>query len=455
MENQRIKDSSNESANIAILVTYPFFGNAFSSVLRALPNAEFVTDFSSKPPGMEHSEAGKQRLRAWLLSSGLPWRDFEMSGLTETEFFSKYSTLVASHQVGLVNHPALQRHRKARVFYGGAKDLWAFSLGNVYFDQIYTPGPFYTDTLNALYGGAGVVAFSTGEPKLDAFSRLTRETARAQLDITTGRPVVLYAPTWGALSSIRAVGGALMRLTKDYEVVLKTHHMITAFEPETLRVFDALPIRRIDDTADVSVALAAADVVVSDGSGMVIDAIVADKPLVIIDMVGESNTDFYIETAFYGEKEGVLVGTATSAQSPEQRMKYGETKIAQVVDYSSATNAHALERAVNEALSRPDRYAAARKKFLATHGMPLDGKAGERAAEKISSLSRLSVRGVWESEESLLRSVVRDFENKIKERDVVLHDELSKLKGHVEVFRTLRQLPFRKRLLEVERLFFS
>jgi hypothetical protein len=449
------KDSPNKSANIAILISYPFFGNAFSSVLPTLPEAEFVTDFSNKPPGMEYPEEAKQRLREWLTDSSLPWRDFEMSKLTQGEFFAKYTTVVASHDVGIVRHPALERHRKVRVFYGGAKDLWAFSLGNVLFDKICTPGPFYTDTLHTLYGNAGVTALSTGEPKLDALHKLTGDTARKTLGITASRPVVLYVPTWGALSSITSVVGMLPKLSSSYELIVKAHHMTAVYDSKTLEPLKDLPLRVVDDRTPLSLLLAAADVVVSDGSGAALDAVSAKKPLVVLDTVGESNQDFFIETAFYGEREGVLAGTSTSAQSPEQRIKYGETKLAPVVDLTRGEGAGRLERAIEEALAQPNRYAVAREKFLAAHTTPIDGKAGERVAAEISSLATLSIRDIADSKEPFLRILVRDFEKRMKERESLVQEELSKLREYVGSIRALRTLPFRKRLAEVERLFFS
>lgn len=454
---EKTEDNPNPRASVAILCPYLFFAHAFESILRHCPDAEIVPDFTSKPGMYEYPPAIKERFKRTLAEKKLPWRDLESSGLTPGEFFSKYGTVVAPNYVGWAQHPVTERHHKMRVFYGGAKDLWIFGLPNVFFDSICTPGPFFTATLTRLYGNQGIRMLTTGEPKLDALASLTKEMARTALDITDSRPVVLVASTWGSLSVLKRVATALEGITDDFDVVLKVHHMVEAYEPETLALFKGSKIRLITEEVPIATALAAADVVISDSSGAIFDAVLADKPVLLLDVVGTQATSFYTETPFYGFREGRPVGVPTSPTSLDQLVKDPSYAIGPVLEVMALQGGVQLGAELHALLSSPERWKQGRALFKTNYFLPVDGNAGLRVAEEIARIRTRSVEEIAEEKGSMMRLLVRDYKERIKteSQDPQLLRDYALLKAQLDRFAHIKQLPYSKRMKALHDIFFS
>lgn len=441
--------------NIAILCPAIFFVHAYRDILRHLPEAEIIPDFTAGPPGTSFPEAAKDEFRLFLKESGLPWRDIETADKSPNEFFSKYGTVVAPFYGGWVAHPALKLQRKVRVFYGAAKDLWGFALWNAHFDLICTPGPYFTDTLNGLYGQHGVRTVSTGEPKLDALATLTKDAARASLEIVSEKPVVVVASTWGKLSALEKIAGHLIALSSRYFVIVKAHHMSAMYEPAALHAFVGTGVRVLEQRTPIASAIASADVVISDGSGAIFDALRADKPLIVLDTIGSPDEDFFLETAFYGMQDGKFSGVPTYASSTEQKIKEPHNLIAPVVEVNASFTAKVLQDALEDALAQPMRFAPARARLLASHFTPIDGSAGERVAVEIRTMARTDApRGVHSA--SLLPALVRDFHRRAKSEEASLHTAvLDKNAEDAKKMRSFKRLPYAERLRAVIHEFFN
>lgn len=447
----------NPNANVAIFCPYIFFAEAFKGILEQYPDAEIVPDFTSPPAGRQYPEEEKNRFRAWLTESSLPWRDIETSGLSPKEFFAKYGTVVAPYYGGWVAHPALKKHKKVRVFYGAAKDVWGFSLWNAYFNTICTPGPYFSKILSELYGGYGVRAVSTGEPKLDRLTTISSQIAKESLSLSPDKPVVLVASTWGKLSSLAKIAGPLISMSSAYQVVVKIHHMTSVYEPDGLNVFAGTSVRIIDQTTPIADALHAADVVVSDGSGAIFDTLVADKPIVLIDTIGTSDESFYLETAFYGIKESKLAGVSTRAASLEQIIKKPDLAPGPVVEiFNPLFKPKDIEISIEKALANSARYQEARQAFLKKHFAHLDGMASVRVAEEIRRLAHSTADEESSEKRSLLITLVDDFQKRISEGIRSTYE--AKENGAFEYLKRMQhiqRLPYFQRLQAIIHEFFN
>ena len=452
----KIIDKENPNANVAILCPYIFFVNAFGGILKHLPNAEIVPDFTGAPAGKLYPETYKENFRKFLLEKKLPWRDFENSNLTITEFFSKYGTIVSPYHGGFAKNVALERHKKVRVFYGAAKDLWMFSLSSVFFDHICTPGKYFTNTLLGLYENYGLGVSSTGEPKLDDLHSVGKEEARKLLCIESPKPILLVASTWGSLSSLKKIAALLTRFTDQYEVIVKIHHVTQVFEPEILDVFRNTTLKIIDESTPVSHALAAADVVLSDGSGIIFDTVLAEKPIVILDTIGEMQESFFIETPFYGRKGGILTGAPTSSRSLEQIIKQKDFRIGPVVPaYNGSLDYATLRSAIEGALSNGDLYREVRELIKSDYFSPIDGKASERVASEIMRISEVSARDMRSKRDEFFPLLVRDFEKRITEGTRAYRDtKVEMAQELLNRMTRIRNLPYLARLTEVINEFF-
>ena len=139
--------------------------------------------------------------------------------------------------------------------------------------------------LNLMYGPHSVEcvrgfcnAVAVGNPLFDA-------DAAVDANLEAIDDAIVYLPTYGSLSSVRATAGRLAEM--DRPVVVKFHHMADRAErdavPETWTVLDA-------DQSPFSL-LSAARAVITDFSGAAFDAALARRPLVLIDGVEETATD--------------------------------------------------------------------------------------------------------------------------------------------------------------------
>lgn len=91
---------------------------------------------------------------------------------------------------------------------------------------------------------------------------------------------VLYLPTYGEHSSIEYLYKELEKLQEKYEVIVKLHHGTTFLEPERVKLFKNFKTV-YDHKEPLGNLLSKADVVVSDSSGAIYDAIAMKVPVII------------------------------------------------------------------------------------------------------------------------------------------------------------------------------
>lgn len=175
----------------------------------------------------------------------------------------------------------------AMLQYGYAKEAHNYGPWRALGDLCLTFGPYASRKIGPFCHSAAV-----GNPRYEdwddpAFHARARERHARGLD--PDRKTVLYAPTWGPLSSYETFADAVASLTSEFNVILKIHHI-------TRRNGDAAmeKIRRkfpshAGADADIVELLSVADVMISDYSGAIFDAVYCRKPMVLLDTPGAEN----------------------------------------------------------------------------------------------------------------------------------------------------------------------
>ena len=165
--------------------------------------------------------------------------------------------------------------------------------------ELYDRVAFINRDRMARYLAAGVVtaeqAALVGYPKLDrlATGAWDREEIRRSLGCSD-RPVILYAPTYSAASSLHLAGEGIVRALADagLSVLVKLHDRSLDPDPRYNDGIDwrarfhalAQPGRiRLVESADVSPLMAAADLLVTDHSSVGFEFLVLDRPVLIYD----------------------------------------------------------------------------------------------------------------------------------------------------------------------------
>lgn len=167
-----------------------------------------------------------------------------------------------------------------RTVYGLAKEQWNHAWWNTFYHHILCYSHYSQQALN-INGNAVMV----GNPRFDDWYNHPEDKAGLDdLKLDPKKPTLLYAPTFGALSSIPHWAKWLERLSRDYNVITKLHHG-TLYRPEespSLAIARKHLKKRVGNHALTFPALRQADYVLTDNSGFIFDAIHAGKRTVLL-----------------------------------------------------------------------------------------------------------------------------------------------------------------------------
>jgi Stealth protein CR2, conserved region 2/Stealth protein CR3, conserved region 3/Stealth protein CR1, conserved region 1/Stealth protein CR4, conserved region 4/CDP-Glycerol:Poly(glycerophosphate) glycerophosphotransferase len=146
--------------------------------------------------------------------------------------------------------------------------------------------------LNLMYGSYSVNkvkyfsnAVAAGNPLLDdVLSNNSLIAAPDKAEISK-KPHVMYMPTYGDLSDKEAI---LSKLSKEnVEVTVKAHHADTTIK----HLSDQFGFHVLTSSEDPIQAICSADVVISDVSGAVFDALAVRKPVVVVYEISAESQD--------------------------------------------------------------------------------------------------------------------------------------------------------------------
>lgn len=134
-----------------------------------------------------------------------------------------------------------------------------------------------------------------GNPRFDPYfeGRLDPEiTERLKENLDRDKKTILYLPTWGDLSTADDFSCSFRQLAKDYNVIVRQHHLanIRGRESSLFSIPGIVDANSFPSVLDIGVyLLKITDVVVSDMSGAIFDALYCRKPVVLI---GNENVNY-------------------------------------------------------------------------------------------------------------------------------------------------------------------
>lgn len=170
--------------------------------------------------------------------------------------------------------------------YGLAKETWNHADWNRFYQRILCYSHYSQQALAHLSN-----AIVVGNPRFDAWHNATFDRALPEnIKLDERKPTVLYAPTFGALSSLPHWAEKLGRLSDDVNLICKLHHG-TCSRPEeaaSLALARRHLKQRTDSARHTLALLAKADYVLTDNSGFIFDAIHVDKRVILLDFPGMS-----------------------------------------------------------------------------------------------------------------------------------------------------------------------
>lgn len=204
----------------------------------------------------------------------------------------------------------IRKSRIAMLQYGYAKEAHNFGPWRSLADVCLTFGDYASRKMEAF-----CPAVATGNPRYEDWSNPDfREAARKKYAdrIDPSKKTILYAPTWGGLSSLNEFADAVQALSGDFNVILKLHHNSQlagpAFMDSIRKKFGAI----CDTRDDIVELLGVADAMISDYSGAIFDAIYCKVPVILLnpssgESAAASKSDRYSIERARREEIGVVV----------------------------------------------------------------------------------------------------------------------------------------------------
>jgi hypothetical protein len=217
----------------------------------------------------------------WLLPYGAFTRFLRETDLASLD--GEYDLILTQF-----NPPLKERWKKTRlvmVQYSLSKPKTAYNSRWLGADFGLVYGQYSADLLSPIVSVAQV-GNSRFDPLFeDRLCPITMRKLRAGLD--PAKPNLLFVPTWGDLSSQAMFKEAMGSLVQDFNVLYKPHHVSAQRDDLSEWTLDMgyVDPQRLVSALDVGPHLMAlADVVVSDMSGAIFDALYCRKPVVLLDL---------------------------------------------------------------------------------------------------------------------------------------------------------------------------
>lgn len=383
LKQKNFPDNPNPNAKIAFVIFYPFQFHALKNIYKHLASeSEFIIDATAFHPAIQPLSLIAKMVEL-LSGAGVYYRVVthdKFFFLDSRDFFYNYKIIAALWFKGCVNWRCNNKARKVTACYGGGKELTMFRFSQRLWDLILNFG-IYDNQLLRFYTNTEIV----GNPKFDDwFNNEIDKNALNEVSkkIDGGKKTILYLPTHSDLSSIDYLAPVFGKLARRYNILTKLHYYTIWEEPKRVAKLSALNgILIFDDAFDLLPLLKVCDLVISDNSSAIFDAILADKPVIAADLWSDSYLD--LDHKIPHALRNRLARAVTYSQSIEQKIKKeGKIKVIKKPENMD-------EKFIEETLKEDDYYKAFRKEIRDLVFAFNDGRCGLRAAQAIKNLAQL------------------------------------------------------------------
>ncbi len=184
-----------------------------------------------------------------------------------------------------VAFPGIQQITRSRIVmlqYGYAKEPHNYGIWRALADVNITYGPYASEKISRYTPVA-----ACGNPEADdwedpLFHQACRERFAGLLD--PAKQTVLYAPTWGDLSSVDLYLESILALRSRYNVLIKMHHNTDILEGRGEHMKTLENVHVFGANENIFSLLAVSDLMISDYSGALFDGFYCRRPLILLDI---------------------------------------------------------------------------------------------------------------------------------------------------------------------------
>lgn len=307
----------------------PFQIYQVESIVRHLPegSAEYIIEKRG------NIDFGRVFTREFLESLNAPVHFIARGDMKTID--QRYDAVVCQTAFGKMEE--LKRAKIISMQYSMSKERHQYGTWRVLCDLNLVYGQYSYDRISPLSPSVMV-----GNPRFDRLFEGALETGkktRVRESLDPSRKTVLYLPTWGDLSSIVDFGAAVAALSAQYNVIAKVHHKTDTHELSKKEILGEKGIRETFGAADDMLYLMdAADVVLSDYSGAIFDALNAGKPVILLQKDPEAvigAEKFGLESIEYARRDEI----GPVVDNPENLMAAVDDVLSGKLDYAGVNKA--------------------------------------------------------------------------------------------------------------------
>lgn len=254
---------------IAFIVWNSFQLLHFKPLLKAIPTALLIVERRKKSKEIERALFNG-------ISNNIAYIDHNKIFQKIDGHFDVLVTQTVFEQLHL-----FRKTKVAMLQYGYAKEPHNYGTWRSLADVNLVYGQYAADRI-----GYFSPVEVTGCPKYDEyhsthFLHAAQEKYRKSIDYT--KPTVVYAPSWGNLSSFNDYISGIEKLSQHYNVLVKLHHNTVFFSKVHQDYHHQYPhLHFYYENDDLLSLIAISDLVISDFSGAIFEAIFCKKPVVLL-----------------------------------------------------------------------------------------------------------------------------------------------------------------------------
>ena len=261
-----------DDVRVAFIVSHPFQYFFYRDICKHFERRVFILEKREDTPFEFDDEflATVDGQIVWVEESNLS----QIDGLVDVIF-----CMTPKHLLHL-----FKKSKTVALQYSLAKEIYQYGPWRVLADLNLMQGAYSHDSVKGFCNSRAV-----GNPRYDRVVAAAEESQdgagkkKSKKDSAKKRINLLYLPTYGELSSLAIFVDALDHFDEDYKLTVKIHHASEFADADLVaELFNDPRIELHTGYDDALELIAGADVVVSDYSGAIFDALFLDKPLVLV-----------------------------------------------------------------------------------------------------------------------------------------------------------------------------
>lgn len=319
-------DSRMDDKKIAFIGWNPFQFYHIQPALIKIPNARFILEM----------RRGREKYFDNEILDKYSDKIIKVNYSEIGDLDGDFSTVVC--QTPFTHIHRFEKTRIAMIQYGYAKEPHNYGAWRVLADLNMVYGSYAAERIEPL-SPVRIV----GNPLFDEWcSHLFHYSSRIRLApyIKPSRKTLLYAPTWGDLSTLKEHINEVISLSDDFNVFIKLHHnteILERFKNSEWRHnrnvhFFGSSVRLVE-------LMTVTDLVISDYSGAIFDAILCQRPVILINistpLASEKLDEFSLEYSRRADLGRVLTGKYNLRAEVYDVLKNHKIEVAQVDSFRS------------------------------------------------------------------------------------------------------------------------